>query len=1108
MKAQQLTDPSISTQLNSNSGHFLLELLQNADDCKYPVGVVPTFSASFAADLSYSLITHCNEKGFSAEDVKGICDIGGSTKKESATTTGEKGIGFKSVFRLADMVWIASNGFTFKFDRSQRLGLIRPIWDPNFPVSRAGQGTSMLLRFPNSNQGGDFDTDTPWNQVFFAMLNFDDTHMLFLRQLCKIELGTYSGTEMFVRRDLGDETKLSKTLTCRHVVIACDKKRGNDDNAAITAVSRKSYIVLKEHAVNLSKRSSKRPSTECEVELAFPVDNNFSFAVSAPRYLYAFLPVKETNLRVSRPSGLQRAPPRGLTDDMQFLIQADFVLAANREDVEHNSKWNIELRDAVIPEVFMAAVNTFNGSGLRYTWPRYLSSASEVGSFFEPMMSTLLDRLRDAPVLETDNGREEMAAPEQLVLLTDKYRYRPTAEHNSNDFIRVNGVGEQQIALIPSRKAKRTYLSSRYPTDCEPALKLIGVREMDAARFVHDFSSFVNDEHVVFAAQPQAWHECIAAKLLQGDTGSETRDKLKRLRIVPLVDGAAGGVWDEVGTEEESTLFFSDNDLTLPPLPRRIGLRLVDPIVQEGTQRFALLERLGVKTPSREKYKIHHLLEQWHRAPVVPDGMADDDLISHVIFLFRTNYQRRRTMTQSDFVDFFLATTSGKSRRSSETHFEAHPEFSNQGSISVLSNLYQEAVEKFEREALQKWMEEQLGVWSCPRLINTAYELSEELSVIRSNDPYRFLDILRSYWKNKYKDLLDDNDALTGLKRLYLRRNIQETKIECLDEETRALEDTILPNEDVQKLVGVSALPLLKIEAAEYSRWQFLSHFKVKMGLGVEDWESCLKELSNRPDIELNQVVEIYRVLQRMGQDNPENYSKVKLLFRSRRLIFVPADSNPEGPATWVSAQRCTWQSHGDITLVRYLGLQETYDRFDLRPLFVGIVGVDVTPGFNHLLQEATYYAEGVDNTCQNMRRIRHLCKELSSQLEHADRHSPERVEGYVRRLSEISVFPIRSAIDRSWSPKVYLLPASSQEWYIADQAYFFDIFKGRLDLLDFDTGQLEDCRTLLDKLNCGARFLSKGVDLITGAMKGDDTPELRQSLVMRLRERARYIDR
>ena len=60
----------------------------------------------------------CNELGFWEQDVKAICNVDATTKKKdkSAGYIGEKGIGFKSVFKAANVVYIRSREYSFKFD--------------------------------------------------------------------------------------------------------------------------------------------------------------------------------------------------------------------------------------------------------------------------------------------------------------------------------------------------------------------------------------------------------------------------------------------------------------------------------------------------------------------------------------------------------------------------------------------------------------------------------------------------------------------------------------------------------------------------------------------------------------------------------------------------------------------------------------------------------------------------------------------------------------------------------------------------------------------------------------------------------------------------------
>ncbi|GLE01341.1 hypothetical protein PINS_up010171 [Pythium insidiosum] len=97
----------LSDELYSEKTHFMLELLQNADDNVYADGVTPRAefvlrpSSSSATDDE---IVFCNnEVGFSRANIQAICDVGASTKSaQSSRSIGKKGIGFKSVFKVSD----------------------------------------------------------------------------------------------------------------------------------------------------------------------------------------------------------------------------------------------------------------------------------------------------------------------------------------------------------------------------------------------------------------------------------------------------------------------------------------------------------------------------------------------------------------------------------------------------------------------------------------------------------------------------------------------------------------------------------------------------------------------------------------------------------------------------------------------------------------------------------------------------------------------------------------------------------------------------------------------------------------------------------------------
>lgn len=100
---------TFSLDLYTTATRFLLELIQNADDNKYDASVIPQVSIVYRSDGF--LWFGCNEQGFTEANVRSICRIRHSTKKVEGGRKGyigEKGIGFKSVFNVADLVWIKS----------------------------------------------------------------------------------------------------------------------------------------------------------------------------------------------------------------------------------------------------------------------------------------------------------------------------------------------------------------------------------------------------------------------------------------------------------------------------------------------------------------------------------------------------------------------------------------------------------------------------------------------------------------------------------------------------------------------------------------------------------------------------------------------------------------------------------------------------------------------------------------------------------------------------------------------------------------------------------------------------------------------------------------
>ncbi|KIW93628.1 uncharacterized protein Z519_06233 [Cladophialophora bantiana CBS 173.52] len=352
---------TLADELYQKSTHFLLELIQNADDNEYD-DADPSISLTYQ---NRRLRIDCNERGFSEKNVEAICRVGSSTKAGANRATayvGEKGIGFKSVFKAADVVWISSNCYTFKFDKKQVLGMIAPIWEP-FPEPSTPLMTSMLLQL-----SPDFDEA----RLLSDLREFDPRMLMFLRRLRTVKITIRDG-------GLTWQTTLSKTVSTSHGETAIELNR---DGAVMK------YLVSSHSARNLPVEPKRPGASESQILLAFPdvVDQPLT-----SQKVYAFLPVRDYGFK--------------------FLLQGDFLLSASREDVLSDSPWNRALRREFVG-AFVAVTSAYSHGQLCYIWPRFIPFNLTQQHFFEPARREIIKTLSRQPVLKSRS--QELMMPSSL----------------------------------------------------------------------------------------------------------------------------------------------------------------------------------------------------------------------------------------------------------------------------------------------------------------------------------------------------------------------------------------------------------------------------------------------------------------------------------------------------------------------------------------------------------------------------------------------------------------------------------------------------------------------------------------------------------------------
>lgn len=312
---------TLADDLYAKDSHFIFELVQNAEDNNYPddenaclrfeVGQI-----DIDGKKTTSLIVKNNEVGFNEKNVRAICQVGKSTKKKIQGYIGEKGIGFKSVFRVTTCPYIFSNGFQFclpENDKETGLGYIVPTWVSSIPDTISSDTTSIVLPLNKSEKDSD--------GVITALRDISPETILFLKKLSNlvITINLPNSTKSY-NLEISKKV-LSTTENSQLVELTCIKHEKNEKDIFESYIY---WVTELEFSKPPDVKHEKRTGIESRVvSIAIPLDGKVSKGK-----LFAYLPVWDET-------------------GMPFLINADFLLVSSREGIREDEDWNIWLRDCV-----------------------------------------------------------------------------------------------------------------------------------------------------------------------------------------------------------------------------------------------------------------------------------------------------------------------------------------------------------------------------------------------------------------------------------------------------------------------------------------------------------------------------------------------------------------------------------------------------------------------------------------------------------------------------------------------------------------------------------------------------------------------------------------
>ena len=305
----------LAEDLYKKHTHFIFELIQNAEDNIYeecgprppnisfqltetdPIGIPGSDGA---------LIVRNNEIGFNCDDVNNICAVGRNTKKKEQGYIGEKGIGFKSVFRVTENPHIFSNGYHFclpKRDEQIGLGYIVPQWVDTLPEGLNLSQTLIILPLTKADFG--------YHKIEEMLRDIEPEVILFLSKLKEIRIETDTGADWTILKDDDASPEVA--------VIVEGNKQGrafsySNDFLVCTRTFDKPADIYHEKRDKIKSR---------DASVAFPLDKD---SASAGK-IFAYLPIRSDT-------------------KFPFLINADFILTSSREEIQ-DASWNHWLMDSV-----------------------------------------------------------------------------------------------------------------------------------------------------------------------------------------------------------------------------------------------------------------------------------------------------------------------------------------------------------------------------------------------------------------------------------------------------------------------------------------------------------------------------------------------------------------------------------------------------------------------------------------------------------------------------------------------------------------------------------------------------------------------------------------
>ncbi|KAL4952077.1 hypothetical protein BDW69DRAFT_26786 [Aspergillus filifer] len=867
----------VAKDLYDTDTRFIFELIQNAEDNHYTVAEESQSEPFLHFTLHQDCLTvDSNEDGFTEADVRAICSIHQSSKKQVGGYIGHKGIGFKSVFKIAYKVCVQSGPFSFYFEHQRGDGGLAMITPYNqapqeLPCSIRTRITLWLL---DSN---DFPTRAR------ELEDIPDTLLLFLRKLRKLTI-EIPALKSRVTYERDGDTRASVTIL---------RKQSSE------TVKNKFYYMQKQTLTGLPADNSRQMQHEADLVLAFPLDESFR-PVIEPQFVYSFLPMRK--------------------EGFNFLIQSDFITQANRQGI-HLCPRNYAIRQEICNLFVKAAKYFCTQPALAHEWLQYLPNTHIYDRFWAELRDMIFKALKETEV---------------LFAFGDAVLKRPVDLHNLSTS-HCDRHGKPLLEdLQPAVYLSQTYSWARH-AEC---LWELGVTCLPVMSFLDRLVPYLqgNRPRYLDPGLDEDWHtkiaRLLACALKRRRTGGQVHWRIMALPLIP-----AGGTLTAAGMTE-LYFPDDDQGNPIPEDLKKIQLVDRQALENHSRMElFKLLGVRHCKSDFVIKAVLRRY-DQYGRVTLNSSvshlrylfkALGKDSVLDRRIFIMDEKetpvYRAHPTFGISLTKDDLYFETLGEYGTKSLAQLIADgPRFPNtpKPEMHLIHSAYSRAVPAGTLShgcTWEQWLQQAASVRRFPRLKHRETDrLSDLAAYLARYRPMSLVFILKENWKSYAAGLTPNVIAL-----------LKEMRIDCGRFLENHLKYTYYPSKEMRRLATNAGLARkfpyflgvpFWLESDDGEGWEFLSNLGVTIQPTIEFFFDVIQVIVDMNELESQGEAAFFYVYKELSKRFSDEHDELRRYFENYETpICIPKAG--QRSTSVLDLEDCFW--NGDPCLSNALAQYPQY---------------------------------------------------------------------------------------------------------------------------------------------------------------------------------------